>query len=139
MAIGRCGDFNLNFCSRYSLLKAATSMFPSLMSSLMNLFVRSSSISWHVMRSLKSGLSRNESVNSRVGSPMVPEVCSASSASSPSLWGVYSHRCGGILQPHHLCKLLLLLHFLTSACVVGVGTFDKSSGGVTPAGWTGRD
>lgn len=48
--------------------------------------------------------------------------------------GFYSHRCGGILQPYHLCKLLLLLHFLTSACVVGFGTFDKNSGGVTPAG-----
>lgn len=55
----------------YLLLSAAMSMFPSLMSSLMNLLVRSSSISWHLMRSLKSGLSRKESLNSSVGSPMV--------------------------------------------------------------------
>lgn len=76
------------FHSRYSLLKAAISMFPSLMSSLMNLFVLSSSISWHVMRSLKSGLSRKESVNSSVGSPMVPELSSHTSDSSTSLWAV---------------------------------------------------
>ena len=49
------------------------SMFPSLMRSLMNLFVRSSSISWHLIRSLKSGLSRKESLNSKVGSPIAPQ------------------------------------------------------------------
>lgn len=57
----------------YLLLSALISMFPSLMRSLMNLFVRSSSISWHLRRSLKSGLSRKESLNSKVGSPIVPE------------------------------------------------------------------
>lgn len=105
------------FYRRYSLLKAAISMFPSLMSSLMNLFVLSSSISWHVMRSLKSGLSRNESVNSSVGSPMVPGLSSHTSDSAASP-GALTHIAGGFLQPGHLSKLLLLLHFLTSACVV---------------------
>lgn len=81
-----CAGTETYFYSRYSLLKAAISIFPSLMSSLMNLFVLSSSISWHVMRSLKSGLSRKESVNSSVGSPMVPEFSSHTSDSSTSLW-----------------------------------------------------
>lgn len=53
------------------LFRALMSMFPSLMSSFMNLFVRSSSISWHFSRSLKSGLSKNESLNSRAGNPIV--------------------------------------------------------------------
>lgn len=55
------------------LLSATMSMLPSLMRSLMNLFVRSSSISWHLIRSLKSGLSRKESLNSKVGSPIAPQ------------------------------------------------------------------
>lgn len=46
------------------------SMFPSLMRSFMNLLVRSNSISWHCSRSLKSGLSRKESLNSSVGRPI---------------------------------------------------------------------
>lgn len=49
-------------------------------------------------------------------------------------FGAYSHRCSAILSSDHLCKLLRLLHFLTSARVLGFGTLDKSSGGVTPAG-----
>ncbi len=56
--------------SAYSLLSADTSMFPSLMRSFINLLVRSSSISWHCSRSLNSGLSRKESLNSSVGSPI---------------------------------------------------------------------
>lgn len=48
-------------------------MFPSLMRSLMNLLVLSSSISWHWSRSLNSGLSRKESLNSSVGSPMLEQ------------------------------------------------------------------
>lgn len=46
------------------------SMFPSLMRSFINLLVRSSSISWHCSRSLNSGLSRKESLNSSVGRPI---------------------------------------------------------------------
>lgn len=53
------------------LLSALISIFPSLINSLMNLLVRSSSISWHLSRSLKSGLSRKESLNSSAGSPIV--------------------------------------------------------------------
>lgn len=53
------------------LLSAVISIFPSLMSSLMNLLVCSNSISWYLRRSLKSGLSRKESLNSSVGSPIV--------------------------------------------------------------------
>ncbi|TNN63474.1 hypothetical protein EYF80_026324 [Liparis tanakae] len=53
-----------------STSRADTSMFPSLMRSLMNLLVRSSSISWHCSRSLNSGLSRKESLNSSVGRPI---------------------------------------------------------------------
>lgn len=51
-------------------LSAEMSEFPSLMSSLMNLLVRSSSTSWHCSRSLNSGLSRKESLNSSVGRPI---------------------------------------------------------------------
>lgn len=59
----------------YSLLSAQISWCPSLISSLMKLFVRSSSISWHLSLSLKSGLSTKESLNSRVGNPMIrPEI-----------------------------------------------------------------
>lgn len=54
----------------YSLLRADMSMFPSLMRSFINLLVRSSSISWHCSRSLNSGLSRKESLNSSVGRPI---------------------------------------------------------------------
>lgn len=59
------------------LLSADTSMFPSLMRSLMNLLVLSNSISWHWSRSLNSGLSKKESLNSSVGSPMVIETFTA--------------------------------------------------------------
>lgn len=59
------------------LLSADTSMFPSLMRSLMNLLVLSNSISWHCSRSLNSGLSKKESLNSSVGSPMVTETFTA--------------------------------------------------------------
>lgn len=54
----------------YLLLSADTSMLPSLMRSFINLLVRSSSISWHCRRSLNSGLSRKESLNSSVGRPI---------------------------------------------------------------------
>lgn len=88
-----------DFCRRrrfhdgaYLLLSAAMSMFPSLMSSLMNLFVRSSSISWHLMRSLKCGLSRKESLNSSVGSPMV--ACRQAVEVPPPFVGSYSTRPG---------------------------------------------
>lgn len=37
-------------------------------------------------------------------------------------FGSNSHRCSGILSSDHLCKLLRLLHFLTSARVLGFGT-----------------
>lgn len=48
----------------------------------MNLLVRSSSISWHCSRSLKSGLSRKESLNSSVGRPIaLPPV----DASNPTV------------------------------------------------------
>lgn len=40
------------------------------MRSFINLLVRSSSISWHCRRSLNSGLSRKESLNSSVGRPI---------------------------------------------------------------------
>lgn len=53
------------------LFRALISMLPSLISSFMNLLVRSSSISWHFSRSLKSGLSKKESLNSRAGNPIV--------------------------------------------------------------------
>lgn len=58
----------------YSLLSADTSMLPSLMRSFINLLVRSSSISWHCSRSLKSGLSRKESLNSSVGRPIAEPI-----------------------------------------------------------------
>lgn len=54
------------------LLRAATSDFPSLMSSLMNLLVFSSSASWERSRSRNWGLSRQHSLNSSAGSPMLP-------------------------------------------------------------------
>ena len=62
----------------YLLLRADTSMFPSLMRSLINLLVRSSSISWHCSRSLNSGLSRKESLNSSVGRPIAKRMHTAS-------------------------------------------------------------
>ncbi len=65
----------LYWCVVYSLLSAEISWCPSLISSLMKLFVRSSSISWHLSLSLKFGLSTKESLNSRVGNPMIrPEI-----------------------------------------------------------------
>lgn len=46
--------------------------FPSLMSSLMNLLVFSSSASCERSRSRNCGLSRQHSLNSSAGSPMLP-------------------------------------------------------------------
>lgn len=52
-------------------MSALTSDFPSLMSSLMNLLVLSSSASCDLSVSRKCGLSRQQSLNSSAGSPMV--------------------------------------------------------------------
>lgn len=59
---------------RHSLLSALMRDFPSLMSSLMNLLVLSSSASCDLSVSRKCGLSRQQSLNSSAGSPMVPEA-----------------------------------------------------------------
>lgn len=94
------------------LLSATMSMLPSLMRSLMNLFVRSSSISWHLIRSLKSGLSRKESLNSKVGSPIAPQRLNKKSCPfihSPQLCmyaSVRPHkfqfRCDTVVSKFHL-------------------------------------
>lgn len=75
---------------RHSLLRALMSDFPSLMSSLMNLLVLSSSASCDLSVSRKCGLSRQQSLNSRAGSPMVP--------AAPS-WGARLARGPAGLQP----------------------------------------
>lgn len=58
--------------SGHSLLSALMSDFPSLMSSLMNLLVLSSSASCDLSVSRKCGLSRQQSLNSSAGSPILP-------------------------------------------------------------------
>lgn len=126
----------------YLLLRAVISIFPSLISSLMNLFVRSSSISWHLRRSLKSGLSRKESLNSKVGSPIVPQrqsylsnfltrhikvftfhhVAPMSYSRLRVLKKVFLLR----LVPHFRLDFLLFFRLLR---------YHKNSGRVTPAGY----
>lgn len=59
-------------CPRHLLLSALMSDFPSLMSSLMNLLVLSSSASCDLSVSRKCGLSRQQSLNSSAGSPILP-------------------------------------------------------------------
>lgn len=138
------------------LLSATMSMLPSLMRSLMNLFVRSSSISWHLIRSLKSGLSRKESLNSKVGSPIAPQRLNKKSCPfihSPQLCmyaSVRPHkfqfRCDTVVSKFHLQpppsppkkkekkKFSCSSQFLTSALIFSA-TYRKTSGGVTPAGY----
>lgn len=132
------------------------SMLPSLMRSLMNLFVRSSSISWHLIRSLKSGLSRKESLNSKVGSPIAPQRLNKKKLPLYSLSTTLHVRVRAPSQvpvPMWYSRLQVSppaaplpskkkrkkkfscsSQFLTSALIFSA-TYRKTSGGVTPAGY----
>ncbi len=74
----------------------------------MKLFVRSSSISWHLSLSLKSGLSTKESLNSKVGNPMIrPEIKPHKKKrfSSETL----AHPCHHYHPPHSNAECVALL------------------------------